>query len=242
MALSDIKRVHVNKAIAEFNRLGDEEFLKQYGFKAARGFLLRRRQRLYPSKAIVGVAHGYATDEFWRHGNFSGGEATVANLLERKLGFEMVRQPYDNWPFYKRIGRAAANLGDRFSPWARWASRHTRLEDHLLFPGVYMIALARSTPRKTCPPPRPVIYIGETNRTLGTRLDEFEKAAKGKHGHSGGCTYRELHGSKTNGLCVAVVPVRLPAGKSKSAVSLLERYLIWLYSDSWSAPPECNSK
>ena len=89
MTLSDITRQAVLDALAECNRLGQEEFLETHGFRPARSYHLAYEGRLYDSKAIVGVAHGYAAGRALRASEFSGGEATVARLL-RGLGFEVV--------------------------------------------------------------------------------------------------------------------------------------------------------
>ena len=79
-------------AIAEFNRLGRDQFLKKYGFGHARSYLLVHDGQEYDSKAIVGAAHGYARPN-WRPlkaDQFYGG-VPVKRLLER-LGFRIIRQ------------------------------------------------------------------------------------------------------------------------------------------------------
>ncbi|WP_168706199.1 HNH endonuclease signature motif containing protein [Gordonia paraffinivorans] len=86
MALSDITRNDVLKAIRTYDELGAEEFLSRYGFAPARQYRIAENGRLYDSKAIVGVAHGYATGKFLRSGDFSGGRETVVKALE-PLGF-----------------------------------------------------------------------------------------------------------------------------------------------------------
>lgn len=90
MALADIDRSAVIDAIEEFDRLGRDTFLRRHGFGRSRAYLLRYRDKLYDSKAIIGVAHGYLG-----YGSgpisptqFSRGEATVARIL-RSLGFEV---------------------------------------------------------------------------------------------------------------------------------------------------------
>ena len=76
-------REAVLKAIAEFDRLGRDEFLSRHNFGRARAYFLRYDGRLYDSKAIAGVAHGYQ----WRDRGplqaheFSGGEETVRRQL-----------------------------------------------------------------------------------------------------------------------------------------------------------------
>lgn len=79
-------------AIEECDRVGREEFLRMYGFRPARLYLLVYDGRQYDSKAIAGVAHGYQ----FRHLGpltstmFSGGisrDGAAARL--RELGFQI---------------------------------------------------------------------------------------------------------------------------------------------------------
>lgn len=90
MALSDIDRAAVLRAIEEFDRLGRDAFLQQHGFRRSRSYLLRHGGQLYDSKAIIGVAHGYSSGDRspLAASQFTGGEATVAQTL-RGLGFEV---------------------------------------------------------------------------------------------------------------------------------------------------------
>lgn len=89
MALKDITREAVLSAIREYDRLGQDEFLRTYGFKEARSYRLIHNGIPYDSKAIVGVAHGFLPGEKALAANeFSGGEATVGRLL-RRLGFTL---------------------------------------------------------------------------------------------------------------------------------------------------------
>jgi 5-methylcytosine-specific restriction enzyme A len=88
VGLKDITFGSVVKALEEYDRLGQEEFLRQYGFDRARLYVLVHDGKSYDSKAIVGAAHGYLPGEAapLAAREFSGGEATVGRLL-RKLGF-----------------------------------------------------------------------------------------------------------------------------------------------------------
>ncbi|MBV9448198.1 MAG: hypothetical protein JO345_20125 [Streptosporangiaceae bacterium] len=87
MALRDITRSHVLAAIAEYDRIGQEEFLLRYGFGRARSYLLLHGGKTYDSKAIVGAAHSFLPgNRPLAAREFSGGEATVGRLLSR-LGF-----------------------------------------------------------------------------------------------------------------------------------------------------------
>lgn len=87
MELGDITEESVRRAVAEYDRLGADEFRSTYGFGPARRLVLVYDGRTYDSKAIVGVAHGYATGEFWRAKDFTGGIASVVRTLQR-LGFD----------------------------------------------------------------------------------------------------------------------------------------------------------
>ena len=87
MGLRDITHAAVLEAIAEYDRLGQDEFLDKYGFDRARSYLLIHNGKAYDSKAVVGVAHGFLPgQQALAARDFSGGEATVGRLL-RGLGF-----------------------------------------------------------------------------------------------------------------------------------------------------------
>jgi hypothetical protein len=64
--------------------------LDKYGYSPARQYQLVHDGKTYDSKAIVGVAFGYQFPERGplHHSEFSGGEATVAPLLQQ-LGFDI---------------------------------------------------------------------------------------------------------------------------------------------------------
>ncbi len=92
MGLKDITDPEaVNRAIAEFDTLGRETFLKKYGFGYARAYYVEHNGEQYDSKALIGVAHKY---EFPDQGplassDFKGGEAATARKF-RDLGFTVV--------------------------------------------------------------------------------------------------------------------------------------------------------
>ena len=113
MALSDITRSEVAKAIEECDRLGRDLFLKSYGFRRARSYLLSYEGRQYDSKAIVGAAHGFLTgQEPLTASHFSGGAQHAAGLL-RGLGYtveqEMVRADATPGALVDSITRLRAN-------------------------------------------------------------------------------------------------------------------------------------
>ena len=91
MPLSDITdRSAILKACSEYDRVGQVGFLRAYGFRRARRYFLEVKGRLYDSKAIIGVAHGYQFSHLGPLGphDFSGGEKTVQRKLE-ELGFDV---------------------------------------------------------------------------------------------------------------------------------------------------------
>ena len=119
MALSDLTASAVVKAIEEYDRLGRDAFLKKYGFRRARSFLLQKDGHSYDSKAVAGAAHGYlAGRSALKWNEFSGGEATVQRILEG-LGFTVVGEDTDILPSpgdvltNKEIGRrfVVGNMG-----------------------------------------------------------------------------------------------------------------------------------
>lgn len=92
MALADISRTEILKALEECDRLGRDAFLSAYGFRRARSYLLVHDGRHYDSKAIVGAAHGFLPGERPLPPNakgFSGGADHAARFLGR-LGFDVV--------------------------------------------------------------------------------------------------------------------------------------------------------
>jgi ribosomal protein S27AE len=95
VALSDITREAVLQAMDEYDELGADEFLSRYGFAPATVYRVAEHGRQYDSKAIVGVAHGYATGQFLTASDFSGGQQTVVNTLEA-LGFSFAPATADD--------------------------------------------------------------------------------------------------------------------------------------------------
>ena len=91
MTLKDLTRRAVLDAIAEYDRVGREQFLAERGFGQGE-YLLTHDGRRYDSKAVAGVAHQYATGTPLRAQDFSGGAASVKPALER-LGFQVVHVP-----------------------------------------------------------------------------------------------------------------------------------------------------
>jgi hypothetical protein len=93
MALSDVTKEAVLKAVEEFRVLGQDTFLEKHGFGKSTRYLLRIDGEDFDSKAIVGAAHGYALPELGPLANsdFSGGKDAAAGVLER-LGFQIFQK------------------------------------------------------------------------------------------------------------------------------------------------------
>ena len=91
MPLSDLTDANaVLAAIRECNLLGRDAFLERYGFGKAKGYFLIHDGKAYDSKAIAGAAYGYQHGTALKPQEFSGGESTVAKVLEG-LGFVIER-------------------------------------------------------------------------------------------------------------------------------------------------------
>jgi 5-methylcytosine-specific restriction protein A len=80
---------HVRQAVAEYDQLGQDEFLARHGFGRAQVYLLILDDKSYDSKAILCVAYGYATGRPLGPHDFSGGVHGAAGVLSA-LGFEIV--------------------------------------------------------------------------------------------------------------------------------------------------------
>jgi len=84
---SAVTRAHILQAIAEHDSRGADGFLGVYGFPAG-GSTFVHEDRSYPTTAILGVAHRYATGRLAGADEFHGGEAAAQALLGRR-GFEV---------------------------------------------------------------------------------------------------------------------------------------------------------
>lgn len=85
---SSVSRQHILQAIAEYDSRGGEAFLKVYGFGPSREYTLIHEGRSYDSKAILGVAHRFATGRLATSDEFNGGALGAVAIL-RKRGFEV---------------------------------------------------------------------------------------------------------------------------------------------------------
>ncbi|MEV0066657.1 HNH endonuclease signature motif containing protein [Amycolatopsis sp. NPDC050768] len=81
----------VRSAMRELDHDGQADFLARHEFGDADQYYARAGARLYPAKAIAGVAYGYQFRDRGTlpHGGFSGGQAG-ANRVLRQLGFDII--------------------------------------------------------------------------------------------------------------------------------------------------------
>ena len=84
-------RQAVLDAMAEYDQLGRDAFLRKYGYRPSRSYFVEHNGRRYDSKAIAGVAVGKQHPDRGplRGADFIGGDATVRAKLEA-LGFQMI--------------------------------------------------------------------------------------------------------------------------------------------------------
>ncbi|MGN8247062.1 hypothetical protein ACTHAM_000734 [Cellulomonas soli] len=83
-----MSKQHVLQAITEYDDRGREEFLQLYGFAPSHEHTLVHEGRSYDARALLGLAHRFATGRLASSDEFdSGPEAAVAIL--RKRGFEV---------------------------------------------------------------------------------------------------------------------------------------------------------
>ena len=91
MTLRDLTdRSAVLEAINELREIGEEAFLEKYGFERSRRIQIAYEGETFPSKAILGAAHGFQFPDAGplSPSEFSGGRVTVDKA--RLLGFEVV--------------------------------------------------------------------------------------------------------------------------------------------------------
>jgi len=89
----------VKRAMAEFDEIGRDAFLRKYGFRSSRAYLIEYKGKNYDSKPILGAAFGYAFPQRGAMGpsDFKGGEAAAERKL-RELGFVVTHISHANPP------------------------------------------------------------------------------------------------------------------------------------------------
>ncbi|CAM3669058.1 hypothetical protein [Isoptericola cucumis] len=84
-------RQHILQAITEYDSRGAENLLGVYGFAASRD-TFAHEGRTYDTKAVLGVAHRYATGRAATTEELTGGKVDTGKIL-RKCGFEAAPRP-----------------------------------------------------------------------------------------------------------------------------------------------------
>jgi len=85
---SAVTRQHILQAITEYDARGAENLLGVYGFTPSTRDTFLHEGRTYDAKAVLGVAHRYATGRAATTDELSGGKVDTSSLL-RKRGFEV---------------------------------------------------------------------------------------------------------------------------------------------------------
>ena len=124
---SAVSRQHILQAIAEYDERGGENFLGVYGFGPSLEYGLVHEGRQYDSKAILGVAHKYATGRIAPEEEFSRGVAGAAAVL-RKNGFEVTGPDVPASPAPVRRAPTARTTSPRSSS-PRTSTRRVAPED-----------------------------------------------------------------------------------------------------------------
>jgi hypothetical protein len=91
VAWDTVSPADVERAIAEYDRLGPEAFFAEHGFSFATTYELIWDERRYPPKAILGTAYEFATGQRLESGDFEGGKSGAVKVLGR-LGFTVQPQ------------------------------------------------------------------------------------------------------------------------------------------------------
>jgi hypothetical protein len=86
-----VSPAEVERALAEYDRLGPEAFFAAHGFSFATTYELIWDERRYPPKAILGTAYEFATGQCLESGDFEGGKSGAVKVLGR-LGFTVEPQ------------------------------------------------------------------------------------------------------------------------------------------------------
>jgi hypothetical protein len=86
---SSVSSQHVLRALAEYDERGGEQFLDVYGFEPVVGYAVVHEGRAYDARAILGVAHRFATGRLATAEEFTAGGMQGAAAILRRRGFEV---------------------------------------------------------------------------------------------------------------------------------------------------------
>jgi putative restriction endonuclease len=120
MNISNLTRTAVLQAIEEFDQIGKEAFLEKYGYSDARNYFLEVNNRVYPSKAIAGVAVQYINlhQTPLKPSDFVGGKNSVEKILTR-LGYKICFKEIDShfwWVNHNQTAKEEITGGYIWSP------------------------------------------------------------------------------------------------------------------------------
>jgi hypothetical protein len=101
---SAVTRQHILKALAEYDDRGKDAFLGVYGFSSSPASTLVHDDKVYDAKAVLGVAHRYATGRVAMAEELEGGKIDPIAIL-RKHGFEVAGAPKASAAAPKRATR-----------------------------------------------------------------------------------------------------------------------------------------
>jgi hypothetical protein len=89
---SSVTQQHILQALAEYDARGGEQFLDVYGFAPSDDYPLVHEGRSYDSRAVLGVAHRFATGRIATPEEVESGFDGAVTILRRR-GFT-VTEPY----------------------------------------------------------------------------------------------------------------------------------------------------
>ena len=113
---SSVTQQHILQALAEYDARGGQEFLDVYGFAPSDDHPLVHDGRSYDSRAVLGVAHRFATGRIATPEEVESGFHGALTILRRR-GFTVSE------PASTPRGRAPATRTPRATPRSSAASR-----------------------------------------------------------------------------------------------------------------------
>ena len=120
---SSVTRVHVLQALAEHDARGADDFLAVYGFEPLPGYALAEEGRRYDVRAVLGVAHRFATGRLATSDEVTNGLPTAIAIL-RKRGFDVTEPPtVTRAPAVRAPRTPAARTPGARTPSARTSTR-----------------------------------------------------------------------------------------------------------------------
>jgi hypothetical protein len=81
IAWNEVSRDDVVRALAEYDRLGAQQFFAEHGFAPTTTYELIWQGRRYPPKAILGTAYEFATGQRLASADFEGGKSGAVKVL-----------------------------------------------------------------------------------------------------------------------------------------------------------------